>query len=51
MECDGIIDQCVAINQYERTGVVLSAGDKIFIKNYGASGAGKISFQAWGYEG
>jgi hypothetical protein len=51
MECAGIIDQCVPINQYERTGVVLSAGDKIFIKNYGASGAGKVSFQVWGYEG
>ena len=51
MECEGIIDQCVPINQYERTGVVLSAGDKIFVKNYGASGAGKVSFQVWGYEG
>jgi len=51
MECEGMIDQCLAINQYERTGVVLSAGDKIFVKNYGASGAGKISFQVWGYEG
>jgi len=51
MECEGMIDQCVPINQYERTGVVLSAGDKIFVKNYGASGAGKVSFQVWGYEG
>ena len=51
MECEGIIDQCIPINQYERTGVVLSAGDKIFVKNYGSSGAGKVSFQVWGYEG
>ena len=51
MECEGMIDQCVPINQYERTGVVLSDGDKIFVKNYGSSGAGKLSFQVWGYEG
>ena len=37
------------MNQYERTGVVLSDGDKLFVKNH--SGTETLNVQVWGYEG
>lgn len=48
MDCSGIIDYKVDINQYERTGIVLSDGDRIMVNN---NGDVQTSFQVWGYEG
>ena len=48
IDCSGIIDYKLNIGQYERTGVVLSDGDRIFVNN---DGDVKLSFQVWGYEG
>lgn len=49
MDCSGLIDLCVDMNQYERTGIVLSDGDRLTIKNH--SSTQPISVQVWGYEG
>lgn len=49
MDCSGLIDLCVDMNQYERTGVVLSDGDRLMVKNH--SSDQPISVQVWGYEG
>ena len=49
MDCSGVLDYCVEMNQYERTGVVLSDGDKLFVKNH--SGTETLNVQVWGYEG
>ena len=34
---DGILEQDVAMTQYERTGIVLSNGDRILVRNRGAT--------------
>ena len=48
MDCSGLIDFRVKTNQYERTGLVLSNGDRIMVNN---DGTPKINVQVWGYEG
>ena len=48
MDCSGIIDYKLSVGQYERTGIVLSDGDRIMVNN---NGDVKLSFQVWGYEG
>ena len=51
-EREGLVELCLSFNQYERTGVVLSEGDRIYVKNNDEMTTGKcISFQVWGYEG
>jgi len=51
-EREGLVELCLSFNQYERTGVVLSEGDRIYVKNNDDLTTGKcISFQVWGYEG
>jgi len=49
IDCSGVLDLCTDMNQYERTGLVLSDGEKIFIKNHSTSN--NINVQVWGYEG
>jgi len=49
MDCSGLIDLCTEMNQYERTGIVLSDGDRLSIKNHSADQP--INVQVWGYEG
>jgi len=48
IDCSGIIDWKLSAGQYERTGIVLSDGDRIMVNN---DGDVKTSFQVWGYEG
>ena len=48
IDCSGIIDYKLSINQYERTGIVLSDGDRIMVNNNSDI---ETSFQVWGYEG
>ena len=48
IDCSGLIDYKLSMNQYERTGIVLSDGDRIMVNN---NGDVKTSFQVWGYEG
>jgi len=48
VECAGVLDYCYEFNNYERTGVVLSYGDRIYVKNHSTT---PFSFQVWGYEG
>ena len=48
IDCSGIIDWKLSVGQYERTGIVLSDGDRIMVNNDGDI---KTSFQVWGYEG
>ena len=51
-EREGLIELCLSFNQYERTGIVLSENDRIYVKNNDDMTTGKcISFQVWGYEG
>ena len=49
MDCSGLIDLCTEMNQYERTGIVLSDGDRLMVKNHSADQP--INVQVWGYEG
>lgn len=44
----GMIDYKVSANNYERTGVVVSNGDRVFINN---NSNHCMSAQVWGYEG
>ena len=46
---DGIIEQSLNMNQYERTGLVLSNNDRVVVYNNGRTN--NISFQVMGYEG
>ena len=48
IDCSGMIDYKLSVNQYERTGVVLSDGDRVFVNNDADT---CLSFQIWGYEG
>lgn len=49
---EGLVELCLSFNQYERTGIVLSEGDRIYVKNNDDNTTGKcINFQVWGYEG
>ena len=48
IDCTGIIDYKLSINQYERTGIVLSDGDRIMVQN---DADVCLNFQVWGYEG
>ena len=48
IDCSGIIDYKLSVNQYERTGIVLSDGDRVFVNN---DADVSLSFQIWGYEG
>ena len=48
IDCSGIIDYKLNVGQYERTGIVLSDGDRIFVNN---DADVETSFQVWGYEG
>ncbi len=48
IDCSGIIDYKVSVGQYERTGVVLSDGDRVVVNNDSDT---RLSFQIWGYEG
>ena len=48
IDCSGIIDYKLSIGQYERTGIVLSDGDRIMVNNDADI---QTSFQVWGYEG
>jgi len=45
----GYLDFDVSANNYERTGVVLSDGDSIYVNNCTANSA--MTVQVWGYEG
>jgi len=46
---DGILEQDLAMNQYERTGIVLSNGDRILVRNRGTTQTAVV--QVMGYEG
>lgn len=46
---DGIVEDNLNMNQYERTGLVLSNNDRVVVYNKGATN--NISFQVMGYEG
>ena len=46
---DGILEQDVAMTQYERTGIVLSNGDRILVRNRGTTQTAVV--QVMGYEG
>jgi hypothetical protein len=46
---DGILEQDLSMVQYERTGVVLSNGDRILVRNRGATQTAVV--QVMGYEG
>ena len=48
IDCAGIIDYKLSINQYERTGIVLSDGDRLMVNN---DADVCLNFQVWGYEG
>ena len=49
---EGLVELCLSFNQYERTGIVLSENDLIYVKNNDDNTTGKcINFQVWGYEG
>lgn len=48
INCSGTLDYCVCLNQYTRTGVVVSNGDRLYMNNYGPS---PIAVNVWGYEG
>ncbi len=48
IDCSGIIDYKLSVNQYERTGIVLSDGDRLMVNN---DADVCLSFQVWGYEG
>ena len=48
MDCTGLIDYKVTANQYERTGVVLSNGDRVMINN---NSDHKTNVQVWGFDG
>ena len=49
---EGLVELCLSFNQYERTGIVLSENDRIYVKNNDDAATGKcINFQVWGYEG
>ena len=48
MDCSGLIDYKVSANQYERTGVVLSNGDRLMVNN---NSDHKTTVQIWGFEG
>ena len=48
VDCTGIIDWKLSVNQYERTGIVLSDGDRIMVNN---DADVCLNFQVWGYEG
>ena len=44
----GYIDYQVSANNFERTGVVISNGDRVIVNNDSANG---LAVQVWGYEG
>jgi hypothetical protein len=46
---DGILEQDLAMTQYERTGIVLSNGDRILVRNRGTTQTAVV--QVMGYEG
>ena len=46
---DGILEQDLTMSQYERTGVVLSNGDRILVRNRGTTQTAVV--QVMGYEG
>ena len=48
VDCSGIIDWKLSSGQYERTGLVLSDGDRIMVNN---DSDVKLNVQVWGYEG
>lgn len=48
MDCSGLIDYKVTANQYERTGIVLSNGDRVMVNN---NSDHKTNVQVWGFEG
>jgi len=48
MDCSGLIDYKVSANQYERTGIVLSNGDRVMVNN---NSDHKTNVQVWGFEG
>lgn len=48
VDYSGMTDYKVSANNYERTGVVVSNGDKVFINN---NSSNCMSAQVWGYEG
>jgi len=46
---DGILEQDLSMTQYERTGIVLSNGDRILVRNRGTTQTAVV--QVMGYEG
>lgn len=44
----GMIDYRVEANQYQQNGVVVSNGDRLYVKN---TGSNPVAFNVWGYEG
>ena len=46
---DGILEQNLALSQYERTGIVLSNGDRVLVRNRGTTQT--VVVQVMGYEG
>lgn len=48
VDYSGMIDYKISANNYERTGVVVSNGDKVFVNNNSSK---CMSAQVWGYEG
>jgi len=45
----GLMELCMSFNQYERTGLVISNADSIYVKSHNTTDC--FNFQVWGYEG
>ena len=45
----GLMELCMSFNQYERTGLVISNTDSIYVKSHNTTDC--FNFQVWGYEG
>ena len=49
----GLLELCISFNQYERTGLLISNGESVYVKsnNVSAGITDCFNFQIWGYEG
>ena len=45
----GLLELCLTFNQYERTGIVISNNESVYVKSHNTTDC--FNFQIWGYEG
>ena len=45
----GLTELCLSFNQYERTGMLISNNESVYVKSHNTTGC--FNFQIWGYEG